>query len=157
MERFILNILLALVWVFLRSSQAGVADMLVGFVLGYLVLGLLAPLFPATSYFEVVRRGFRFLLFFVKSLLVANFQIAWELVTPGWSMRPAFVACELGPITPGQAVVVSAVVTLLPGTLGVDLTADGRILYIHAMYAAEPDAVREEVREIVRHLYGEVV
>jgi len=157
MERFILNILLALLWVFFWTAQAGVADLVVGFALGYVILYLLAPLFPDTPYFPTVKRALGFMVFFVRSVLVANFQIAWELVTPGWTMHPAFVACDLGPLSPAQAVAVSGVVTLLPGTLAVDLTADGRTLYIHAMYAEDPEAVREEVREIVRHMFGEVV
>lgn len=156
MERYVLNIMLALLWGFLESPGATLSDVIFGFVLGFFCLYLLSPLFPPTRYFDIVFRGVTFLLFFGRSLVKANLELAYEILTPGWSMHPAFLECDLGPISPAQAVVVAAVVTLLPGTLAVDLTQDGRTLYIHAMYASDPEAVREEVTEIVRQLYGDV-
>ena len=39
------------------------------------------------------------------------------------------------------------VISLTPGTLSLDVSEDRKTLYIHAMYASDPEAVREEIRE----------
>ena len=35
---------------------------------------------------------------------------------------------------------------MTPGTLTADLSADGRLLLVHALHAPDPDAVRDEIK-----------
>ncbi len=37
-------------------------------------------------------------------------------------------------------------ITMTPGTLTADVSADGRTLLVHALHAPDPDAVRDEIK-----------
>jgi hypothetical protein len=37
-------------------------------------------------------------------------------------------------------------ISLTPGSLSLDVSADRRVLYVHAMYASESDAVRQSIK-----------
>lgn len=81
------------------------------------------------------------LLFFIKELVLSALRVAWLVVQPKLRLRPAIIAYPLTVTTDAQITLLANMITLTPGTLSVDVSADRRILYIHAIDVADREAL----------------
>ncbi len=146
MTVFVVNLVLALLWTALAGS-AEVAHLVVGFVLGYMVLWVLRPLLGDSRYFEKLPLLVRFAAFFAVELVLSNLRVAWDVVTPRARRRPGVVAVPLDATTDAEIAVLTGLITLTPGTLGLDVSPDRRTLYVHAMFVDDPDLLRAELKQ----------
>lgn len=89
-----------------------------------------------------------FILFFLWELLAANLRVAVDILTPPHQMRPGIIAIPLDVETDAEITLLTNLITLTPGTLSLDLSADRRVLYIHTMYIDRDDidAARERIK-----------
>jgi multicomponent Na+:H+ antiporter subunit E len=117
------------------------------FVLG-LVLANVALRFGRGRRSRIRRTGLalRFLAFFVKEVLVSALRVAQEVVRRRPRMRPAIVGVPLDVETDGQITLLAILITLTPGTLALDVSPDRRTLLVHAMFAADTDRVRRDIK-----------
>ncbi|GAB4480185.1 MAG: Na+/H+ antiporter subunit E [Anaerolineales bacterium] len=145
MSLFLTNILLALLWSFL-SGVFNPANLLFGYLIGYLALFFSRRLFAPSNYFGVVERLGRFIFFFVYELFLANFRVAYEVLTPRHNMHPRVIALPLKARTDFEITALAILLSLTPGTLSLDVSADKRVLYIHAMFAEDEEEVRKDIQ-----------
>jgi multicomponent Na+:H+ antiporter subunit E len=117
------------------------------FVLG-LVLANVTLRFGRGRRSPIRRTGLalRFLAFFVKEVLVSALRVAQEVVRRRPRMRPAIVGVPLDVETDGQITLLAILITLTPGTLALDVSPDRRTLLVHAMFAADTDRVRRDIK-----------
>lgn len=146
MKLFLSNIILALLWAML-SGDISQYSLITGFVLGYLVLGMMATRTTEKSYFMKVRQTLAFALIFLKELTVSTYRVVYDILTPTHYMTPGVIAFPLEAKTDAEITMLANVITLTPGTLSLDVSEDRKILYIHAMYIDDPDELRREIRE----------
>jgi multicomponent Na+:H+ antiporter subunit E len=153
------NMLLAAIWAMLTGDFT-LRNFAFGFALGFTVLYVSrhgtghAPRYvPSLGALGGLGRTARralhavsFVLFFLWELILANLRVAWEVVTPGLHMRPGIVAIPLDARTDAEITLLANVITLTPGTMSVDVSTDRRVLYIHAMYVDDPDALRRNIK-----------
>lgn len=97
-------------------------------------------------------------------LIESNLRLAWEIITPGFGTHTAIIAV---PMRGGSDAVINLVansITLTPGTMTVDVVVDEHddehlaegsspaprqvTLYVHGMYANDPEGVRHEILEL---------
>ena len=78
---------------------------------------------------------------FVKELILSALKVAWLAVQPRINIRPAIIAYPLTVTTDAQITLLDNMITLTPGTLSVDVSADRRTLYIHAIDIASKEAL----------------
>lgn len=77
----------------------------------------------------------------------ANFQVAQiVLFWPDSRIRSGWVAVPIDLTTPEAVSLLAGTITLTPGTLTADISADGRVLLIHALHAPDHDALRDEIK-----------
>lgn len=155
--RLLLVAWLTLVWVLLWG-EASVGNLLAGVLLGALVVVAFPPaedrgrgLHPVA----VVRFG----LWFAKALVIANLQVAAQIVRPTLRLEQGIVAVPLRTSSPLVATFVANSITLTPGTLTVDIRPaefgveehdEGRepigtpVLYVHCLVTGDPDEVRRD-------------
>jgi multicomponent Na+:H+ antiporter subunit E len=88
----------------------------------------------------------RFLGFAAKEILVSAIRVAHDVLTPRPRMSPAIVQVPLDVRTDGQITLLAILVTLTPGTLALDVSPDRRTLLVHAMFAADSDRVRRDIK-----------
>lgn len=134
MTLFLLNLLLALVWA-MAVGRFTVPQLLLGYVLGFLVLATLEPLWGTPRYSGRILRGLRFMTFFFAELLLSSLQVAYDVITPRLRATPRIIAVPLDAATETEITLLANFLTLTPGTLSLDISADRRTLYVHAMYA----------------------
>lgn len=144
---FLLNILLALLWAALNGSFAP-STLGVGFVFGYLVLFIARPALARSSYHAQLWRAVSFLAFYVRDIIVASLRVAHDVLTPTFYMNPGIIAVPLDVTTDTEIAILANLVSLTPGTLSLDVSADRKVLYIHAMYIDGNDV--ERVRAVLK-------
>ena len=145
MNYFLLNITLALTWAALTGAF-NPANLMIGFGLGYLTLFVANRALGPSDYFVKVRQAISFTLFFLWELLLANLRVAYDVLTPRHHMQPRIIAIPLDARTDAEITALAYFISLTPGTLSLDVSADRRVLFIHAMYAPDAEALRREIK-----------
>ncbi len=87
-----------------------------------------------------------FIFFFIKEVIIANLKIAYDIITPKHHMRPGVVTIPLDAQSDFEVIMITNIITMTPGTLSLDVSMDRRVLYIHAMYIHDIEALRNEIR-----------
>jgi multicomponent Na+:H+ antiporter subunit E len=148
MKMFLGNLGLALAWT-MATGQFTLANLLAGLVLGYVILGFAQRAVGPSRYFAKVPQVVRFAFFYLGQLILANLRVAHDVVTPRHHMRPGVVAVPLEARTDAEITLLANLITLTPGSLSLDLSADRRVLYVHVMYLPhnDVDAARREIKE----------
>jgi multicomponent Na+:H+ antiporter subunit E len=144
------SILLALAWTALQG-EISLANLLMGYVLGYAILALLAKggVMPSTL---VSRTAHAFGLagFFAWELVLANFRVAADVLR-GNRIEPAVVAIPLDVTSDGEILLLSMLINITPGSVTIDLSDDRRTLYVHVMHMTSAEATRREIKEGLEH------
>jgi multicomponent Na+:H+ antiporter subunit E len=143
---FLANLLLALAWAAVTAGFT-LANLAAGFVVGYLVLLVAQRLSPGTTYFGKVWQVLRFAGFYLWELVLSNLRVAYDVVTPGYRMRPAVVAVPLECRSEGEITLLANLITMTPGTLALDVSDDHSVLFVHAMFVRDPDELRRSIKE----------
>jgi len=143
---FLLNLLLAIVWALLMGS-VDQANLVVGFVIGYAILWIVRPVLGDSGYFRRGPLALRFLVYFIKEMLISNLVVAREVLSPHPRRRPGVVAVPLDVRTDNEIAFLANVVTLTPGTLSLDVSEDRSTLYVHTMFLESPEALRREIKD----------
>lgn len=145
-KQFLLNLLLTFVWVALTGSFVFL-NFFFGFVAGYFILWTLNQNPDEGGYFKRLPKIINFVFFFLYELLMANLEVAYDLATPRFYMRPGIVKFELRAQTDMEITLLSNLISLTPGTLILDVSPDRKALYIHVMYIKD----REKFIRRIRH------
>lgn len=146
MNLILWNVVLALIWVAMTADLTA-ENFFIGFLLGLVVLQFAKRAVGTTSYLLKIWQAFKLSLFFIRELIRANIRVAYDVLTPRHRMRPGVIAVPLDAITDAEITVLSNLITLTPGTLALDVSADRRVLYIHTMYIDEElDKEREKIK-----------
>lgn len=145
MKPFLWNIALAFVWVIVTSAFT-LENLAFGWVLGFVLLWSVRQALGETTYFEKPWLALKFLLFFIKEIIVCNLRVAWDVVTPRHYMKPAIVAIPLDLTSDAEITLLANMLTLTPGTCSLDVSTDRRTLYVHAMYCDDPDVLRADIK-----------
>lgn len=146
MSYFFLNIALALSWGAL-TGNFNPANLLTGFVLGYGALFIIRRALEPSDYFVKVWQVIRFVLFFLRELLLANLRVAYDVLTPGFHMQPRVIGIPLEARTDAEIMALTYFVNLTPGSVVLDISTDRSTMFIHVMYAPDADAMRQEIKE----------
>lgn len=83
-----------------------------------------------------------FAAFYLKLVLQANLRIAADVITPGLRIRPAFLKIPLRTRGDYDLLLLSNLISMTPGTLSFDVSPDRNFLYVHVMYADDPERER---------------
>ena len=126
------SLCLWLVWLLLANSTAP-GHLILG---GLLALGL--PLFTVRFWPDRprIRRPFkllRYLAMLLFDIIVANLVVARLILGPVRRLRPAFIRLPLDLNNEFAIVLFTHSLSLTPGTVSADLSADRRFLLIHAL------------------------
>jgi len=146
--KFLSNILLTLIWVFL-TGEYNLNNFLFGFVLSFAILWILSGAGEKSNlkYFKIVPRVISFILFFIWELTKANIQVAYEVITPKFNMKPGIVALPLDAKTDFEITLLANLITLTPGTLALDVSSDRSVLYVHGMYVEDRKEFIEDIKQ----------
>lgn len=135
-QRLFLNIILMLVWTALTGSYSFI-NFGFGFVLSFILMWVINIGGDDNKYFTTIPKLLIFILYFIKELVKANLEVAYEVMTPKLNMKPGIVGVPLAASTDLEITLLANLITLTPGTLSVDVSDDRKVLYVHAMYVGD--------------------
>lgn len=145
MSVFLLNLLLAVSWAAL-TGQFTLPGLGIGFVVGFLALWVIQPLFGETgNYFTRVWRWVKLVVLFHYELFVSSVSVAWDVLTPRHRARPGIITMPLKAKGEAEVLLVTNLISLTPGTLSLDVTEDCNTLVIHAMFADDRDKIVRDI------------
>jgi multicomponent Na+:H+ antiporter subunit E len=136
---------LTLTWAGLQGD-AHWQTLVFGAAVALLLVWLVEVHFATHIQFPRVLRLPGFIIFFIRELLYANLRMAWLVLNPRARVRPGVVAIPLAARTETEITLLANVITLTPGTLSLDVSTDRSTLYIHAIEAGDPAAVRRDTK-----------
>lgn len=139
------SLLLLFVWLLLVDSFA-LGQWLLGGVLGWAIPFFFQPLLIERPKRWRPLKLLRFLLMVVGDVLVANFQVARLTLGRVEALRPAFVEVPIELDNELAISVLVSVVSLTPGSLAADLSADRRILLVHGLDVPDKEAMVAEIK-----------
>lgn len=146
MNTFATNLLLMAGWAALMGSLS-LFTLASGYILGYAILWLLQPLVGGqNSYFLRVYYWLRLIVMFHYELFASSLHVVWDIITPRHRAQPDIIEMPLDVYSDAGILLVTNLISLTPGTLSLDVSADRKTLLIHAMFADDPDAVRRQLK-----------
>lgn len=92
-----------------------------------------------------------FILFYTKEVVLSNFRVAYDVLTPTHHMTPGIIAVDVSGMTDRQILFMANLITMTPGTLGLAVSEDETTLYIHVMYM---DGSAESMTKNLENSYG---
>lgn len=157
MNIFALNVALAIAWAAL-TGDISLGNLLVGFALGSAALFATRPLYPGCDrYFTRATSWLKLIIAFLWELIEGSVQVVIDVLTPQHRSRPGIIAVPLDTHREMALLVLTNYISLTPGTLSLDVTEDCNTLYIHAMFADDPDALRRSIKEGVERRVKEAM
>lgn len=137
---------IALLWSLL-SGRLTVASLVLGALLALLLL-LVVERERERSFPRRLLAFVRFLLRFLGELVVANVVVALLAVRPRPRFHPHVIAVPLRVESDAAIALLSAAITLLPGTVAMGVSEDRSQLYAHAIGEADAQRSRDSVTRI---------
>lgn len=146
MNPAVLTLLLALGWATATGSFT-VPNLLFGALVGGFCLYLIRGQIGGRRFWSRARRVIALALLFLKELMLSALRVAALVLRPRLDLRPALVAFPLTVTSDVEITLLANLITLTPGTLSVDVSADRKRLLIHAIDVADREALIRSIQE----------
>ncbi len=143
---FFLNLFLAIGFVVVMGDFT-IGSFAAGFLIGYAALWVSRPLYGATGYFGRVRGGVKLTAYFLGQLVVSNFRVMWDAITPEHISSPGIIGVPLDAETDLEILLVANLISLTPGSLSIDVSEDRKTIYVHVMFMEDPEKEKQRIKE----------
>jgi len=85
--------------------------------------------------------------YFLWELIVANYRVTVDVLTPRSRFQPRIIAIPMAARSDLEILILANLISLTPGTLTLDVNRDEGVIYVHASYAADAEAIVSQVRD----------
>ena len=146
MSTAFLVVILALIWAGISGNFTGL-NLLFGGLIGAVAVLVLREALSGPRSSRRIRRVLSLAILFLYELMVSAVRVALVVVRPDMSkaVRPAIVAVPLSVKSDAEITLLANLITLTPGTLSVDVSADKSVLYVHALCMDDRDAMIADI------------
>lgn len=141
-----LHLLLVIGWVAL-TGDAKLGNIILAVIAATLGLWLSRRVLEASDYLRRVPLLFWFLLRLVWDLVASSVIVVHDVFTPQNHFKPRILKVPVKGETDLELTFLASCITLTPGTTALDVTDDRQSLIVHAMYAADAEAIRRQISE----------
>jgi multicomponent K+:H+ antiporter subunit E len=150
MSRFVRRPLVAiasaLVFVFLLNAIT-LGGVVLGVIIGLVVAHLSDRYWPGKPRLKNPIAIVAYLGIVIKDIAVSSIDVAkLVLFSRGGDLQSQFITVPLDLRSPEAIAALAGTITLTPGTLSADVSADGRALLIHCLNVDDPDAAVADIK-----------
>jgi multicomponent Na+:H+ antiporter subunit E len=150
MTSFVLNILVAVIWLLLQT-EASLVVFATGWLAGFVLIALFQPILGQNGYVRRTLGMLRYVVVFGRAFLVS----CWQLVVVSLfrrveSLQPRVITYDVRGLTAFEILLLSHSISLTPGTTTIDVAANGSHLLLHVLDAPDPEAVRNDIDRTLR-------
>lgn len=153
--QILLNFFLAFVWMFMTVSFSP-AGFAIGFLVGLGIIILMRRFFSYRLYTSRVWAVVYLILLFLKELLMSSIQVLRIVLRPNMNLKPAIFELETELTEDWEITLLSALITLTPGTLVVGISNDQKRLFIHALDFEDIDNAVSSIKDTFERAILEV-
>ncbi|MBD8016305.1 Na+/H+ antiporter subunit E [Microbacterium sp. APC 3898] len=153
--QILLNFFLAFVWMFMTVSFSP-AGFAIGFLVGLGIIILMRRFFSYRLYTSRVWAVIFLILLFLKELLMSSIQVLRIVLKPNMNLKPAIFELETELKEDWEITLLSALITLTPGTLVVGISNDQKRLFIHALDFEDIDDAVNSIKDTFERAILEV-
>ncbi|WP_373233193.1 Na+/H+ antiporter subunit E [Cohnella sp.] len=144
--QILLNLIIAFTWTFLNGVWSNL-QFVIGYLLGIVLIGLFRRYWSHEFYIQKVWKIFKLLALFNKELLLSSFDVIKHVLKPQFTMRPGIIEYNTELKSNWEITLLSCLICLTPGTLTLDVSADNRTLYIHAMDIQDAEKLSKQLKD----------
>jgi len=145
-RQIILNLIIAVMWMFLQESYT-FPSFLLGYLIGFLLLLLLNRFIPDYFYFRRIWKILFLIFLFVKELILANIEVVKWVYNPKLTLQPGMIAYQTELKTNWEITLLANLITLTPGTLSVEVSRDNSTIFIHSLHVPDSDETIAQIRD----------
>ena len=153
--QILLNFFLAFVWMFMTVSFSP-SGFAIGFLVGLGIIILMRRFFSYRLYTFRVWAVIYLILLFLKELLMSSIQVLRIVIRPNMNLKPAIFELETELKEDWEITLLSALITLTPGTLVVGISNDQKRLFIHALDFEDIDDAVNSIKDTFERAILEV-
>lgn len=154
-SQFILNIVIAFVWIFLFDDVSSL-QFAIGFAVGALIILGLRRFWPGGFYLTRLWAVLKLLGLFIRELFVSSLAVVGHVLRPKLAVRPGIFAYQTALQSDWEITLLACLICLTPGTLTLDVSPDKGTLYIHAMDMGDVDEAVNQIRSTFEKAIMEV-
>nr|WP_170538914.1 Na+/H+ antiporter subunit E [Ruegeria arenilitoris] len=142
-----LSFLLTLVWVLLANAPS-LNSLVFGLLLGIIIPFITQPYWPDRPILRNWPMVVEYMIVVLWDIVVANVTVARIILFKRDADRqPNWISIPLELRTPEAITVLAGTITMTPGTVSCDLSAQGHCLLVHCLDAPDPSAVRDQIKQ----------
>ena len=141
----LLSATLLAVWLLLNNTLDP-AHLLLGAALAVVVPRFTEKLRPERPRLRRPLAMARLALLVLWDIVLSNIEVARRILGPEAAIKPAFVWVPLDIADPHAIVSLAGIITMTPGTLSAELSADGRHLLVHAFNVDDEPALIAQIK-----------
>lgn len=153
--QILINITLAFVWV-LIVSDLSLGSLVWGYIIGIIPIYIIRRFLPGRFYLIRVYYILKLILVFTIELVKANYELSRIVMSPKIDIHPGFFAYPCDLEEEWEIALISALISLTPGTLIVAISDDHSTIYIHGINALDVDQEIATIKNSFEKLIQEV-
>jgi len=97
-----------------------------------------------------------FVVYYIKELVVASSILAFDIVRPKSNFKPAIIQVPIDLESDIAIIALVNLISMTPGSLSVDLSADKKSIFVHAMYVTDKQAFIDDLKKNLEKRIKEV-
>ncbi|MEO5615836.1 MAG: Na+/H+ antiporter subunit E [Cypionkella sp.] len=141
-----LSATLCLAWLLLAGSLS-LNALLMAAILATLIPFATQAYWPSRPKIRHPLRLISYIALVLYDVIIANIQVARIILfMPAYLIKSAWITVPVDLPCPEAIALLAGTITLTPGTLTAEFSADNKVLLIHALHAPDPDATRAEIK-----------
>ncbi len=130
----------------------GLGGILLGLILGWLVPLFTSAFWPDAPRIRSYGKAVSYFFLVLWDIVVANLQVAYLILfRRSDRLRSRFVTIPLDLRSPEAITVLAGTITMTPGTVSADVSADGRALLVHCLETGDPAATAAAIKGRYEH------
>lgn len=147
MSRYVLGLLFVITWLAISGSFT-IANTVFGAIVAALSLGVVRRQLTASeTYWARIPAILSLALLFVRELALSAWTVAMLVIRPRLVLTPGIFAYPLKVKSDFEITLLANLITLTPGTLSVDVSADRATLFVHALDCSDVEATKRSIEE----------
>ena len=142
----ILSVVITIVWMLL-ANDVSAGHLVLGVILGWSIPQATSAYWPDRPRIRRPKVVVAYLATVMKDIVVSNVQVAYLILfRRGNTLRSQFITVPLDLTTAEAITTLAGTITLTPGTVSADLSADGRALLVHCLETPDPAATVAQIK-----------
>lgn len=141
------SLVIAVLWVLLANDFSP-GSIVFGAILGLVIPPFFETYWPNRPRIRNPRMIVEYVLIVLWDIIVSNVQVAYlVLFRRGDSLRSRFITVPLRLKSAEAITVLAGTITMTPGTVSADLSADGRSLLVHCLETDDPKGTVDGIKD----------